>query len=271
MRIPYYQVDAFTSQTFSGNPAGVCVVENWLPDNILQSIAAENNLAETAFFTREDDHYHLRWFTPVMEVDLCGHATLATAFVLYFELGCTDHTLRFHTRSGWLTATRHENIIELDFPSRPPVPCPAPEQLLRGLRCKPREVLKSRDFMAVYDSQAQVAALTPDMTLLAQLDCLGIIATARGEDADFVSRFFAPRAGIPEDPVTGSSHSSLMPFWAGRLGKTVLLARQISKRGGELHCRHVGDRVAIGGRAVVYCRGELEITDQPASNSSRPG
>jgi predicted PhzF superfamily epimerase YddE/YHI9 len=263
MHIPYYQVDAFTSRTFAGNPAGVCVLENWLPDNILQCIAAENNLAETAFFTREDDHYHLRWFTPVLEVDLCGHATLATAFVLYSELGCPpDQALRFHTRSGWLAAMRLGNIIELDFPARPPVPCPAPEELLRGLGSKPREVLKARDFVAVYDSQAQVAALTPNMTLLAQLDCLGVVATARGEDADFVSRFFAPRAGVPEDPVTGSSHSSLIPFWAGRLGKTDLLARQISKRGGELHCRHAGERVAIGGRAVVYCRGELEIADQ---------
>jgi predicted PhzF superfamily epimerase YddE/YHI9 len=259
MRIPHYQVDAFAARTFGGNPAGVCGLENWLPDDILQNIAAENNLAETAFFTRQEDYYRLRWFSPLMEVDLCGHATLATAFVLYSELGCTDQNIRFHTRSGWLTAARRGNIIELDFPARPPVSCSAPDELLRGLGCKPREVLKSRDFVAVYDSQAEVAALTPDMTLLAQLDCLGVMVTARGEDADFVSRFFAPRAGIPEDPVTGSAHSSLIPFWAKRLGKTEMFARQLSRRGGELYCRHAGERVAIGGRAVIYSRGELEI------------
>jgi PhzF family phenazine biosynthesis protein len=260
MRIPYYQVDAFTARTFGGNPAGVCVLESWLPDDILQRVAAENNLAETAFFIRQaDDSYHLRWFTPVLEVDLCGHATLASAFVLFTELGYSGRSIRFHTRSGWLTAERNEDVIELDFPSRMPTPCVAPDELLRGLGHKPREVLKSRDFVAVYDSQAEVAALIPDMALLAQLDCLGIIVTARGEDADFVSRFFAPRAGIPEDPVTGSAHSSLIPFWSQRLGKTELFARQISRRGGELYCRLAGERVGIGGHAVIYCRGELEI------------
>ena len=220
MHIPYYQVDAFTSQTFAGNPAGVCVLENWLPDNILQCIATENNLAETAFFTREDDHYHLRWFTPILEVDLCGHATLATAFVLYSELGCPDQPLRFHTRSGWLAAVRHGNIIELDFPARPPVPCPAPEELLRGLGSNPREVLKARDFVAVYDSQAQVAALTPDMALLAQLDCLGVVATARGEDADFVSRFFAPRgcSGRPRDRLVAFVTHTVLGWTTGQNG-----------------------------------------------------
>jgi predicted PhzF superfamily epimerase YddE/YHI9 len=260
MRTPYFQVDAFTGRTFGGNPAGVCPLENWLPDELLQRVAAENNLAETAFFTRQaDDSYHLRSFTPILEVDLCGHATLASAFVLFTELAHPDRSIRFHTRSGWLAAERKGDIIELDFPSRVPKPCLPPDELLRGLGHKPREVLKSRDFLAVYDSQAEVAALTPDMALLARLECLGVIATARGEDADFVSRFFAPRAGVPEDPVTGSAHSSLIPFWAERLGKSELFARQISRRGGELYCRLVGDRVKIGGRAVIYCRGELEI------------
>ena len=259
MRIPYYQVDAFTARTFGGNPAGVCVLESWLPDDILQRIAAENNLSETAFFTHEaDGSYHLRWFTPILEVDLCGHATLASAHVLFAELGCKQRCIRFHTRSGWVTAERKEGIIELDFPSWPPAPCVVPEELLRGLGRKPREVLKANNFLAVYESPAEIAALTPDMALLARLDCLGVIVTAQGGDADFVSRFFAPRAGVPEDPVTGSAHCTLIPFWAERLGKTELLARQISRRGGELFCRLAGERVGIGGRAVVYCRGELE-------------
>ena len=259
MRIPYYVVDAFTARTFGGNPAGVCPLQNWLADDLLQRIAAENNLAETAFFVRNGEDYHLRWFTPVLEVDLCGHATLASAFILFTELNHPGPTVRFHTRSSWLAATRRAETIELDFPSRPPQPCSAPPELLRGLGLPPREVLKSRDFFAVYNSQAEVAALNPDMALLSQLDSLGVIATASGEDADFVSRFFAPKAGIPEDPVTGSAHSTLIPYWAGRLHKTEMFARQISRRGGELYCRHLGERVAIGGRAVIYCRGELEI------------
>jgi predicted PhzF superfamily epimerase YddE/YHI9 len=262
MRIPYYQVDAFTARTFGGNPAGVCVLEEWLSDDVLQCIAAENNLAETAFFVRQNDDYQLRWFTPLIEVDLCGHATLASAFVLFSELGCGGETIRFHSRSGLLGATRRSEVIELDFPSRPPIPCSPPDELLRALGREPREVLRSRDLMAVYDSPADVAALTPDMALLAELDCLGVIVTARGKDEDFVSRFFAPKVGVPEDPVTGSAHCSLIPFWAQRLGKTELFARQISRRGGELFCRQLGDRAGIGGRAVVYSRGELEI---PAS------
>lgn len=210
MRIPYYQVNAFTKRTFGGNPAGVCVLESWLPDNKLQNIAAENNLAETAFFTRQaNDSYHLRWFTPILEVDLCGHATLASAFVLFTELGYPGRRIRFHTRSGWLTAEQSGDIMELDFPSHVPTSCVPPEELLRGLGHKPREVLKSRNFLAVYDSPAEVAALTPDMALLARLDCLGVIVTARGEDADFVSRFFAPRAGI-----TGRPCDRFGPFFA---------------------------------------------------------
>jgi predicted PhzF superfamily epimerase YddE/YHI9 len=260
MRIPYFQVNAFTSQTFGGNPAGVCVLEDWLPDAMLQRIATENNLSETAFFVKADGHFQLRWFTPAIEVDLCGHATLASAFVLFSELEHQGDTVQFESRSGSLAAARREDIIELDFPSRPPVPCGASEELLRGLGRKPREVLHSRDYVAVFESEAEVASLRPDMAVLGQVDCLGIIATARGQDTDFVSRFFAPRAGVPEDPVTGSAHCSLIPFWAERLGKTELFARQISQRGGELFCRNAGERVGIGGRAVIYCRGELEVS-----------
>ena len=237
----------------------MCPLERWLPDAVLQNIAAENNLSETAFFAPANEGFDLRWFTPAVEVDLCGHATVASAEVLFNELNQPGNTIRFQTRSGPVTTTRRGALIELDFPSRPPAACPMDDLLVRALGRAPREVLKARDYVAVYDSQAQVAALTPDFALLERLDCLGIIVTARGEDCDFVSRFFAPRAGIPEDPVTGSSHCSLIPFWAGRLGKNDLLARQISRRGGELHCRLLGDRVAIGGRSVIFGRGFLEV------------
>jgi PhzF family phenazine biosynthesis protein len=259
MRLPYFVVDAFASRPFAGNPAGVCPLEAWLPDSLLHQIAAENNLSETAFFVPEDKDWHLRWFTPAVEVDLCGHATLASAFVLFAELGYTQDRLRFRTKSGWVAAERRGELIELDFPAWMPAPTAAPEALVRALGEPPREVLRSRDFLVVYSSQAEVAALAPDMALLEALDSLGIIVTAPGDDADFVSRFFAPRAGIPEDPVTGSAHSTLIPYWATRLGKADLFARQVSPRGGELQCRHLGGRVGIGGRAVIYSRGQLEV------------
>ncbi len=257
--LPYYHVDAFTGSVFSGNPAGVCPLQQWPPDEILQRIAAENNLSETAFFKREAGYFHLRWFTPTVEVDLCGHATLAPAHILFTELGHEESSVRFQTRSGRLTAARRDTIIELDFPARPPMPCAAPEDLLRGLGRQPAEVLKARDYVAVFGSQSEVASLEPDKDRLERLDSLGIIATARGDDVDFVSRFFAPAAGIPEDPVTGSSHCSLIPYWSERLGKKELFARQISRRGGEIFCRNLGDRVGIGGRAVTFSRGEIEI------------
>jgi predicted PhzF superfamily epimerase YddE/YHI9 len=259
MRIPFYRVNAFTDRAFGGNPAGVCPLQTWLPDATLQRIANENNLSETAFLVRAGDDYELRWFTPAIEVDLCGHATLASAFVLFTELGRDGARIRFHTRSGWLAAALCEDLIELDFPAWRPTPCSAPEEFVRGLGRPPREVLKSRDFVAVYESQTAVAAINPDMGLLTKLDCLGVIITAQGDDSDFVSRFFAPKAGVPEDPVTGSAHSSLIPFWAERLHKEEMFARQISQRGGELYCKLLGERVAIAGRAVIYCRGELEI------------
>jgi len=259
MRVPYFQVNAFTSTTFGGNPAGVCVLESWLPDELLQRIAAENDLSETAFFTRQRNHFHLRWLTPTTEVDLCGHATLATAHVLFSELSEKADQLSFQTLSGRLSAARRGDMIELDFPSRPPAACEAHEKVAKALGSRPAELRKSRDYVAVFNSEAEVAELTPDMELVSGLDCLGLIVTARGNGCDFVSRFFAPQAGVPEDPVTGSAHSSLIPFWAERLGKTELFAKQISKRGGELCCRNFGERVGIAGRAVVYVRGEIEI------------
>lgn len=259
MRIPYYQVNAFTAKPFGGNPAGVCPLKQWLPDEMLQQIAAENALSETAFFVDEGDIFHLRWFTPALEVDLCGHATLAAGFVLLNELRRGEPTLRFRTRSGILTVSRQGELLQLDFPSRPATACPMPEKLVQALGHRPSAVLKSRDYLALFSDAVEVAALKPDMELLAQLDCLGVIVTARGDTVDFVSRFFAPRAGVPEDPVTGSAHCTLIPFWAERLGKPELLAKQISRRGGDLFCRDAGERVFIGGRAVVYCRGELEV------------
>ena len=259
MRLPYFRVNAFTSSPFGGNPAGVCPLEHWLPDELLQRIATENNLSETAFFTRQNELFHLRWFTPAVEVDLCGHATLASAFVLFTQMAHGAPTVRFQSRSGILSATQRGDIIELDFPARPGVPCPMPDALWRGLGARPVEVLKSRDYLAVFNTAGEVASLKPDPQVLGALDCLGIIVTAPGGDADFISRFFAPRAGIAEDPVTGSSHCTLIPYWAQRLGKSELFAKQISSRGGELFCRNEGERVAIGGRAVVYCRGELQL------------
>lgn len=259
MKIPYYEVSAFTSDPFGGNPAGVCPLESWLDDARLQKIAANNNLAETAFHVPRGADFELRWFTPATEVDLCGHATLGTAFVLFHQRGFSGTEICFHSRSGVLRVAREGEVLTLDFPSRTAVPCPAPEALLLGLGAKPTEVLKSRDYLAVFASESEVRALKPDFTALQKLDCLGVIVTAPGVDRDFVSRFFAPAAGINEDPVTGSAHCTLIPYWAQRLGKTKLLARQVSQRGGELFCELAGDRVRIGGQAVLYGHGHLEI------------
>jgi len=264
VRIPYFQVNAFTCGPFTGNPAGVCPLQSWLPDPLLQSIAAENDLAETAFFTRDGDHFHLRWLTPAIEVDLCGHATLGTAHVLYEMLGERSPELLFTTRSGFLKAARKDGMLELDFPSRPPLPSPRHETLVLALGVEPLEILKSRDYVAVFKTESDVAALRPNFKLVAELDALGLIVTAPGDNCDFVSRFFAPQAGVDEDPVTGSAHSSLIPFWSKRLKKKELRARQISKRGGELFCRDLGERVGIAGRATTYLKGEIEVPDAEA-------
>ena len=259
MSIPYYQVDAFTDRLFAGNPAGVGVLTDWLPDATLQAIAAENNLAETAFIVQREGHFDLRWFTPTLEMDLCGHATLASAHVIFQHLGDRDSAVRFQTRSGRLTVTRERELLTLDFPSRPAVPCPTPADLIAGLGATPMGTAKARDYLAVFDSEQTVRNLKPDMAALMRLDCLGIIATAPGKQCDFVSRFFAPRAGVPEDPGTGSAHCTLIPYWAERLGRMKLHARQVSARGGELFCELRGDRVDMAGRAVTYATGFLHI------------
>jgi predicted PhzF superfamily epimerase YddE/YHI9 len=264
MKIPYFEVDAFSSKQFGGNPAGVCLLERWPPDVVMQAIATENNFSETAFLVPRGADFDLRWFTPAVEIDLAGHPTLASAFVLFNEGKVAGEHVRFHSRSELLTVTRKGDVLELDFPSRPPVPCAMPEALVRGLGKKPVEVLKSRDYFAVFATEADVRSLQPDFDALCKLNTLGVIATAPGNDCDFVSRFFAPAAGINEDPVTGSAHCTLIPYWSQRLKKTKLFARQISKRGGELFCEHAGERVLIGGKAVLYLRGQIEINDAAA-------
>lgn len=257
MNVPYYQVDAFAQRAFTGNPAGVCLLDSWLPDKDLQLIAGENNLSETAFLVPLTDEYELRWFTPEQEVDLCGHATLASAFVLFTELKHRDAHVHFQTKSGLLRATWDGKIVMLDFPNRPGEPCAAPPALIEGLGHIPREVRKSRDYLAVLGSEEDVQTLAPDFPKIATLDCLGVIATARGTDVDFVSRFFAPGAGLNEDPVTGSAHCTLIPYWAEKLGKNKLVAQQLSKRGGKIYCEMRGDRVGIGGHVTLYSRSEL--------------
>jgi predicted PhzF superfamily epimerase YddE/YHI9 len=261
MRLPIYQVDAFAEKLFGGNPAAICPLAEWLPDATMQAIAAENNLSETAFFVREGADYALRWFTPAVEVDLCGHATLASAHVVLSLLEPGRSSVNFHTlKAGMLTVARHGDTLMMDFPSRPAGAAEPPPGLLAALGGKPREVLKARDHMLVYDSAAEVLALKPDFAALRKVDCWAAMATAPGEGGvDFVSRFFGPRQGVDEDPATGSSHCTLVPYWAARLGKRELKARQLSRRVGTLTCALNGDRVAIGGRAVLYLEGQITI------------
>lgn len=265
MRLPLYQVDAFASEVFRGNPAAVVPLETWLPDATLQAIAGENNLAETAFFVPTGPaRHHLRWFTPELEIDLCGHATLATAAVLCEKLGQAAPALTFDTRSGPLVVTREGNAYTLDFPSRPARPLGRDPQVAVALGAEPAELWIARDCMAVYATEAEVRALAPDMAKVKALGVFAMIATAPADPtlspgADFVSRFFAPGAGIPEDPVTGSAHCTLVPYWAQRLGKPALEARQVSKRGGALRCTLDGDRVHMTGHAAFYLDGTISV------------
>jgi len=259
MKIPIYQVDAFTDKLFSGNPAAVCPLEEWLPDVTMQAIAEENNLSETAFFVRKGEAFELRWFTPKIEIALAGHPTLATAHVIYEHLGYGKPHISFLTKGGELRIEKKKGLILMDFPAFELAPSDTPEALVKGLGKKPKETLKGRDYFAVFDSEAEVLAIRPDFAEIEKLDCLGVIVTARGDGCDFVSRFFAPRAGILEDPVTGSAHTLLIPFWAKRLGKNVLHAFQVSRRRGEIFCEYMGKRVQIGGRAVTYMTGMIDI------------
>lgn len=257
-KLPLFVVDAFARELFRGNPAAVVPLERWLPDALLQSIAAENNLSETAFFVPEGDGFHLRWMTPTTEVTFCGHATLAAAHVILRELSPAREAVHFRALCGALTVRKQGPLLSLDAPAWEPALVSSPE-LVRALGKPPVEVLASRDYMAVYEREEDVRALKPDMAGLLALDRDGVIVTAPGTRSDFVSRYFAPQVGIPEDPVTGSAHSTLTPYWGRRLGKSRLHALQISARGGELFCELRGDRVGIAGKAVCYLRGELEL------------
>lgn len=267
MKLPLYQLDAFTDRLFGGNPAAVVPLDRWLPDPLLQRIAAENNLSETAFFAPAADAGHdfrLRWFTPTSEVDLCGHATLATAAVLFRERGWSRPEVRFTSTGGSLVVRRDGDWLELDFPARPPQPLAPDRAVPAALGLAPDHpvaLLGSRDLLVVLEDEATVRVLTPDFAAIATLDWFGVCVTAPGDGCDFVSRFFAPRQGIHEDPVTGSTHCTLTPYWAERLGRTSLEARQVSARGGALRCVLDGDRVRIAGATRCYLRGEIELDD----------
>lgn len=260
MTIPYFEVLAFTTRLFAGNPAGVCLLQNdWLPEEVMQKIATENNLAETAFVVERQGFYDIRWMSPRVEIDLCGHATLASAHVLLNHRGVGGNTVRFKSLSGDLRVDRIDNLFVLDFPSQSPVACEPPAKLAQALGAAPVTVLKGRDYFAVFEREADVAGINPAFDVLNELDTQGVVVTAPGDESDFVSRYFAPKAGIPEDPVTGSTHCVLIPYWANRLGKRELRARQLSPRGGELVCEDRGDRVGIGGSAVTYLEGSIQL------------
>src|SRR3954471_17491371 len=261
MTIPYFIVAAFAGSPFGGNPAGVCLLgdKEWLPNEQMQQIAAENNLAETAFLIERAGYFDLRWMTPTVEVDLCGHATLGSAHVLFKHLGYAKDVIRFQSKSGELRVQRDGERFVLDFPAQPLAEVEVTSRITDSLGSKPARLLKGRDYMAVFESEEEVAALKPDFALVAALDAQGLIATAPGRSSDFVSRYFVPAAGIPEDPVTGSTHCVLIPYWSQRLGKRELYARQISARGGELFCEDRGERVRIGGQAVTYVEGTIHL------------
>ena len=254
----YYVVDAFTDRLFGGNPAGVCLMDEWIDGPSMQKIAFENNLSETAFLVKRDGLYELRWFTPKAEVDLCGHATLGSALVLMNFVDRAAGRIDFSTKSGRLTVRRQGDFYLMDFPSRMPAPCALPAGLEEALGVKAVETHLARDMLILVEKESDVANLRPDCRLLSKIDlAFAFIVTARGSDCDFVSRFFAPGVGVDEDPVTGSSHCTLIPFWSERLHKTEMTARQLSQRGGFLVCKNGDGRVEIGGKAVCYLKGEI--------------
>ncbi len=263
LRLPIYQVDAFTQRLFGGNPAAVCPLARWLPDSQLQRIAAENNLSETAFFVARDAQsashpvYELRWFTPAVEVDLCGHATLASASVIFTKLSPQADAITFHSQSGPLVVTRDGEGYSLDFPAAPPQPWDDQGRVAAALGLAPEGVQRATKAMAVLADEAAVRAVVPNMEKIAALETDGLIVTAPGDTVDFVSRYFAPGSGIPEDPVTGSAHCTTVPYWAARLGKTHLIAQQVSSRGGDLICDLQGARVRLWGQTVLYLEGQL--------------
>lgn len=259
MKLPIYQVDAFTNEQFNGNPAAVCPLEYWLPDELMQKIAAENNLSETAFFVKAGDDYELRWFTPKTEIDLCGHATLASAFIVFTYLDQSVNQIKFHTKSGILEVGKDSELLSMTFPSRVGEPCAAPAALTKGLGKVAKEVYKARDYLVVFETEEEVKNLQLNMHELKKLDGFGVIVTAKGNEVDFVSRFFAPKAGVDEDPVTGSAHCTLVPYWKSVLNKSEFVALQVSERGGKLYCAYLEEQVKISGEAVVYLEGFITI------------
>lgn len=262
MKLTLYQIDAFAEKVFSGNPAAVCVLDSWLEDKTMQQIAMENNLAETAFLVKNDDRYEIRWFTPEIEVDLCGHATLASAYVLFRFFERNISQLEFYSpRSGILKVEKADDgYLTLDFPADETVFVDEIDAITKSIGIAPLKTIKGKtDFLLIYSSQNVIEQISPNFHLLDQLDCRGVIVSAPGDEVDFVSRFFAPQCGIPEDPVTGSAHTTLTPYWSKVLGKEKMSAKQLSPRGGNLQCENLGERVKISGKAVLYMVGEIEF------------
>jgi len=262
-KIKLYQIDAFTDTLFSGNPAAVCILDSWIDEALMQNISSENNLAETAFIVPQERDYEIRWFTPMTEVDLCGHATLASAFVLFHLLHHQEPSIKFHShKSGLLTVRKMDDLLMMDFPTDQIKQLPEEQNILfqQCIGIKPTEIYKGKtDYIAVIEKEHDLEYLQPDLNEISKLKARGLVVTAKGDHVDFVSRFFAPQSGIPEDPVTGSSHTSLLPLWSEKLGKTKFTARQLSKRGGRLVCEYQGERCLIGGNAKLYLTGEINI------------
>lgn len=259
MELTIYQIDAFASKLFEGNPAAVCPLDAWLPDELMQSIAKENNLSETAFFVPTAEGFHVRWFTPSHEVDLCGHATLASAYVIFHFLECTKNEIEFDSRSGVLKVRRNNDWLEMDFPSQPPVKCDTPAQIVDAFDLEPVECLKAEDYIVVFEDEQSVLNARPDLALLTELDLRGVAITSKSMTYDFVSRFFAPSYGINEDPVTGSAFTQLVPYWSKKLNKQSMQAKQVSSRGGVVQCLDMKERVIISGKAVKYMQGTISV------------
>ncbi len=259
MDIRFFQIDAFCEQVFSGNPAGVCPLDQWLDEDLMQKIAAENNLSETAFFVKNGEYFDLRWFTPEMEIDLCGHATLASAHVLFEYLGYEDQCVVFETKSGRLFVDKEDGMLSMDFPAWPPKSFNVTKRISNALGDTPKELYATRDLLAIFDSEEQVRSLKPDMARTSELEYTCVIVSAPAKDYDFVCRVFAPCCGVPEDPVTGSAFCTLVPYWAKRLNKKNMVGYQASKRGGEVACEEMGDRIRISGKAACYLTGTIHI------------
>lgn len=259
MELTLYQIDAFANKAFEGNPAAICPLDEWLSDELMQSIAMENNLSETAYFIKNKNNYNIRWFTPTHEVDLCGHATLASAYVIFNIIGHKENEISFESKSGKLTVRRNDDLLEMDFPAQPPAQCDTPELLIKAFNVTPLECLKAEDYIVVFEDENDVLNARPNLSLLSELDLRGVAITSKSNSYDFITRFFAPNYGINEDPVTGSAFTQLIPYWSAKLNKQNLIAKQVSNRGGEVTCFNADERVKISGKAAKYMVGTIEI------------